>query len=277
MLKLSMKITIITLFPRMFPGTLGDGLIGKANFQLEVIDLKQYKSSMGNHMYIDQRPFGGGEGMLICPRVIENAMKNIDVGKYIFPSPCGPVFNQQIAERLSKEEHLVFLCGRYEGIDARALNHYNFESISLGDFILCGGEVAAMTIIETIVRLLKGTLSNEDSIINESFYMGGLLEHDHFCELREWQGHNVPQVLLEGNHSHINEWKYKNSLSKTITYRPDLFNKYVLAFLFICILQFINCDFSDIEKIKRKLYFKNLRQNSLTNAKIPIFSDSQNK
>ncbi len=274
MLKLSMKITIITLFPRMFPGTLGDGLIAKANFQLEIIDLKQYKSNMGNHMYIDQRPFGGGEGMLICPSVIENVMQNIS-GRCIFPSPCGPVFDQQMAERLSKEEHLVFLCGRYEGIDSRALNHYNFEPISLGDFILCGGEVAAMTMIETIVRLLKGTLSNKDSIINESFYMGGLLEHDHFCELREWQGKKVPQVLLEGNHAHIDQWRYENSLFKTITYRPDLFGKYVLGFLFMCILQFVNCSFFEIEKIKRKLYFKHLRQNSIKNAKIPIFCDTQ--
>ena len=257
MLKLSMKITIITLFPGMFPGNLGDGLIGKANFQLEIIDLKQYKGSSGNHMYIDQRPFGGGEGMLICPTVIENVMSNISGGKRIFPSPCGPVFNQQTAEQLSKEEHLVFLCGRYEGIDARALDHYKFQPISLGDFILCGGEVAAMTMIETIIRLLKGTLSNEDSLINESFYMGGLLEHDHFCELRKWKEMEVPQVLLEGNHAHINEWRYENSLLKTIKYRPDLFNKYVLAFFFICILQFINCDFSEINK----LYFKNLYKN----------------
>lgn len=263
-----MKITIITLFPNMFPGTLGEGLIGKANFELEVIDLKNYKSNSGNHLYIDQRPFGGGEGMLICPTVIENVMKDIPFGKRIFPSPCAAVFTQQTAEQLSKENHLVFLCGRYEGVDARALKYYDFQSISLGDFILCGGEVAAMTMAETIIRLQKGTLSNENSVTNESFYMGGLLEHDHFCELREWKGIPVPPVLLNGNHSHIDLWRYEDSLIKTKEFRSDLFDKYVFAYFFTCILIFVNTDFSDIEKIRRKLYFKNLQQKQLKNTKI---------
>ncbi len=219
----------------MFPGCLGAGLIQKKNIQIEIIDITQYKTPHNNHKYIDQPPFGGGEGMIICPSVISNIMTNLPAGKRLYMSPRGKVFNQNIGESLAKEEHLIFLCGRYEGVDQRAIDFYDFEELSLGDFILCGGEVAAMTMCEVIIRLQSGTLSNEESVRNESFY-NGLLEHDQYTEFREWNGLTVPSVLLEGNHAKIKQWQIINAIEKTKQNRPDLIQIFTLHLCIIFIL-----------------------------------------
>lgn len=235
-----MKITIITIFPSMFPGCLGAGLIFKKQIPINIIDITQHKTHKSNYSYIDQPPFGGGAGMIICPSVISNM--NIPIGRRLYMSPRGKVFNQSLAEELAKEEHLIFLCGRYEGIDERAIQFYNFEEVSLGDFILCGGEVAAMTMCETIIRLQKDTLSNELSIREESFY-NGLLEYDQYTETREWNGMKVPSVLLEGNHKKIEAWQVMNSIDKTRKNRPDLYNKVVFDFMICCLLTIANTKF----------------------------------
>lgn len=249
------RISILTIFPNAFPGALGVGLIGKSSTHMEVIDLKQYKSKRNNHYYLDDKPFGETTGMVLCPSVVERAIQSFDLTKckLIYPSPRGIPFTYEVAERLSKQEHLVFLCGRYEGVDQRAIDHYEFEEISLGDFILCGGEVATMAMCEAIIRLHDNTLSNPDSVRDESFY-NDILEHNHYTECREWKGYLVPEVLLKGNHHEINLWKLNSAIQNTQKTRPDLALKFKQkCLIFVLFILMTPKIMKKIQKLNRRI------------------------
>ena len=232
-----MKFNVLTIFPDIFPGNLGSGLIGKAlhnaKFHLNLIDLTLYKDD-GR---IDDRPIGGQEGMIIKAQTIDNAIKhnNLRNNKIIYLSPRGQVFNQSIANNLLYYENITLICGRYEGIDARILLKYDIQELSIGDFILCGGEVAAMVVIETVVRLIPSVLKNQQSIMNESF-SNYLLEHDYFTKPDNWSAMIVPDILKSGNHKEIKRWQFINSYNITKQNRPDLillFNHdFIIVFFF---------------------------------------------
>jgi tRNA (guanine37-N1)-methyltransferase len=230
-----MKFKVITLFPQVFPGTLGIGLIGKALnnrlFTLDVIDLKKY-SQNGR---VDDRPFGGGPGMIIRPDILSNCFDDNQMKEEIilFVSPRGLQFTQSMANFIKNNFTSVnLLCGRYEGIDERLFKKYKILEISIGDFVLCGGEIAVMTIIESIVRLLPNVLHNEHSTIFESF-TNGLLEHSHYTMNRTWANHEIPEVLITGNHYNIAKYQFIDSFKRTKNTRYDLFANYNLIYI-IC-------------------------------------------
>ena len=235
------KFKIITLFPKIFPdnddanGPLSHGLIGRAlkdkQFSLEIIDLKNY----ANKNRMDFRPFGGGPGMIIRGDLLDNCFQVNNIKKLYFMSPRGKVFDQNKAKLMAKEEEITILCDRYEGIDERIFYKYDIEEISIGDFILCGGEVAAMTIIETVVRLLPNVLHNSESIVDESFE-NYLLEHSHFTYDRNLFGYDVPELLFNGNHLAIKEFRFGESLYRTLENRPDLFIKFLFSYFVVNIL-----------------------------------------
>ncbi len=223
----------MTLFPEIFPGPLSCGIIGKALkknlFSLETIDLKQY-SKNGR---IDCRPFGGSPGMIIKPEILERCFceNNVDKEVIFFMSPSGFVFDQKMAMDLHQNFSTInILCGRYEGIDQRLFEQFNIVEISIGDFILCGGEIASMTIIESIVRLIPSVLHNENSIQEESF-SNGLLEHEHFTKPSIWRDLSVPKILFSGHHKEISKHRFIDSCNKTQKFRNDLWQKYLLNFI----------------------------------------------
>lgn len=224
-----MKFNIITLFPDAFPGILDFGLIGKALknqiFTLNIIDLKKF-SINGR---VDDRPCGGGPGMIIKPEIIKKCLIDSHIDKQVifFLSPRGSKFDHNKAKFLQQNlTEMTFLCGRYEGIDQRLFEKFKIIEISLGDFILCGGEVAAMTMIESITRLIPGVLNSEESAYDESF-SNNLLEHDHYTKPIIWQDLSVPEVLLSGHHKNINTWKLLNSFKNTHLNRYDLVEKFI--------------------------------------------------
>ena len=239
------NVRIGTIFPGLFPGPLGASCIGKKLgelWSLEVDDLRQFASN--KHKSIDDEPFGGGGGMVIRPDIVDTWLSshNLQVNpsggkinkdtlqKIVYVSPRGRVFSNKIAKELIKQD-LCILCGRYEGVDARVLEHWGIEEISIGDFVLHGGEVASMVIVETCLRYLDGMIKAH-SVENDSFETG-LLEFDHFTRPAEWipigekKVYNVPKVLRSGNHSEINEWRNQNSMKITKENRPDLLKKYL--------------------------------------------------
>ncbi len=228
-----MRIKIITIFPDCFPGTLGIGKIGQAlkknMFSLKIIDLKKY-SKFG---MVDDRPYGGSAGMILSPKIISKTLNKRE--NNIFMSPRGAVMNQNLFQQYSKYKNITILCGRYEGVDQRILNYYNITEISLGDFILCGGEVASQVFIEGIVRLLPNVVGNDESLVNESFNYG-LLEHDHFTRPQVWNNINVPSILLNGHHKQINIWRFHNACSNTINNRPDVWKIFIFKSLAIVLL-----------------------------------------
>lgn len=225
------KITILTLFPEMFPGPLGHSLIGKALekslWQLQVVDIRDFAGD--KHQTVDDTSFGGGPGMVMRPDVVDKALSSVmEKGKarLIHLSPRGKVFHQAAAREMATSPlPFVFLCGRYEGIDQRVLDAWGAEDMSLGDFILTGGELAAMTILDAVVRLIPGVIGDEESLEEESFSKG-LLEYPHYTRPREWQGHLVPEVLLSGHHEKIASWRLEQAKEITQTRRPDLWDKY---------------------------------------------------
>lgn len=226
------KITILTLFPEMFPGPLGHSLIGKALekslWQLQVVDIRDFAGD--KHQTVDDTSFGGGPGMVMRPDVVDKALSSVmEKGKarLIHLSPRGKVFHQAAAREMATSQlPFVFLCGRYEGIDQRVLDAWGAEDMSLGDFILTGGELAAMTILDAVIRLIPGVIGDEESLEEESFSQG-LLEYPHYTRPREWQGHVVPEVLLSGHHEKIASWRLEQAKEITRTRRPDLWDKYI--------------------------------------------------
>jgi len=227
-----MKIDVLTLFPEIFEYIFGWSIVGRA-IKNELVDLGCINIrdfSKDKHKRVDDYPFGGGLGMVMKPEPIYDSIQSIrkDNSKVIYLSPKGKVYNQKLANRLSKEEHLILLCGHYEGIDNRIIENYVDEVISIGDFVLTGGEIPAMVLIDSIVRLIPGVLSSEDSYMEESHY-NGLLEYPQYTRPREFRGHLVPPILLSGDHKKIEQWKKYESLKNTYLNRKELLEKIELT------------------------------------------------
>lgn len=221
-----MKIHVLSLFPPMFEGVFGSSILNKAQekgaVELAVIDIREY--SENKHKQVDDYPYGGGAGMVLKPEPMFNAVEAITEGRkprIILMCPQGERFTQKKAEELAQEEELVFLCGHYEGYDERIRKHLVTDEISIGDFVLTGGELPAMTVVDAVVRLLPGVLGQEDSHIQDSFSTG-LLEHPHYTRPADYRGMTVPDVLLSGNHAKIEAWREEQSFKRTLERRPDL-------------------------------------------------------
>jgi len=223
------KAQIFTLYPEIFPGPLNKGLYGKALskkiWDLKVVNIRD--SAEDKHKTVDDTPFGGGSGMLLKPDVLAKSIdQNIKIGERIFYlSPKGKKFDQKIAKDLAKEKYINLICGHFEGIDERILSTRNIEEISIGDFILSGGETAAFVIIDSILRLLPGVIGNEMSKKDESFE-NGLLEYPQYTKPLIWEKKSVPEVLLSGDHAKIKDWRLSQSEAITRDRRPDLWQKY---------------------------------------------------
>lgn len=225
------NVTILTLFPEMFPGPLGHSLLGKALekklWELHVVDIRSFAED--KHQTVDDTCFGGGPGMVMRPDIIDKALSSVmEKGKarLIHLTPRGQVFRQGLAQEVALSPlPLVFLCGRYEGIDQRVLDEWQAEDVSLGDFVLTGGELAAMTILDATLRLIPGIIGDEASLEEESFSTG-LLEYPHYTRPRVWKGHEVPEVLLSGHHERIQTWRQEQAIKITQERRPDLWNLY---------------------------------------------------
>lgn len=223
-----MNFHILTLFPEMVMNGLGASITGRAMdsgaIEVEAIDIREY--SEDKHRHVDDTPYGGGAGMVMQPGPVCGAYEALcqRTGKrprVIYMTPQGRVFNQSVAEELSKEEDLVFLCGHYEGIDERALELIGADYLSLGDFVLTGGELPAMVMLDCIARLVPGVLNNEASAEEESFH-GNLLEYPQYTRPEVFQGMAVPKVLLSGHHQNISQWRREQSIKRTLERRPDL-------------------------------------------------------
>ena len=223
------KAQIFTLYPEIFPGPLNKGLYGKALskkiWDLKVVNIRD--SAEDKHKTVDDTPFGGGSGMLLKPDVLAKSIdQNIKIGERIFYlSPKGKKFDQKIAKDLAKEKYINLICGHFEGIDERILSTRNIEEISIGDFILSGGETAAFVIIDSILRLLPGVIGNEMSKKDESFE-NGLLEYPQYTKPLIWEKKSVPEVLLSGDHAKIKDWRLSQSEAITRDRRSDLWQKY---------------------------------------------------
>ena len=222
--------TVLSLFPEMFPGTLDFSLSGKALkkglWNLKKINIRDFSNDKNGK--VDDVPFGGGHGMVIKPDVLDKALKSVseDKGPRIYLSPRGKKFDQAFAKSLSKEKGAVFICGRYEGVDERFLIHNNVEEISVGDFILSGGEIGAQIIMDATIRLLPNVIGNSKGLVEESFE-NNLLEYPLYTYPRVWNEIEVPKVLMSGDHKKIKMWKIKMSENITKSKRPDLWSKYI--------------------------------------------------
>ena len=220
---------VFTLYPDFFPGPLDKGLYGKAMekkiWDLKTVDIREY--ALDKHKTVDDTPYGGGSGMLLKPDVVAKSLDaNIKNGEKIFYlSPRGKVFNQNIAKEISKENKVNIICGHFEGIDQRVLDNRKIEEISIGDFILSGGETASYVFLDSILRLIPGVIGNEDSKNEESFE-NGLLEYPQYTKPQIWEEKSVPNVLLSGDHAKIKDWRLTQSKAITRHRRPDLWQKY---------------------------------------------------
>ncbi len=229
---------IITLFPDAFPGTLGLSLTGKALqeglWALETIDLRPF--GIGKHRNVDDTPAGGGAGMVLRADVVAKAFDEAAIGTpgdrarwpVIYLSPRGKPFDQSMARRFAGTDGVTMLCGRFEGVDQRVLDHYAVEEVSLGDFVLTGGEIAAQAMIDATVRLLPGVLGNASSTEEES-HSHGLLEHPQYTRPAIWEGREIPEVLTSGNHAAVEKWRRAEAEKLTNERRPDLWNAYAKA------------------------------------------------
>ena len=220
---------VFTLYPEVFPGPLSKGLYGKALskelWNLKVVNIRN--AAEDKHKTVDDTPYGGGSGMLLKADVLAKSLdqNKTESERIIYLSPKGKKFNQLYAKELSKEKSVSFICGHFEGVDERVLSTRNIEEISIGDYILSGGETAAFVMIDSVLRLLPGILGNKNSILEESFE-NGLLEHPQFTKPQIWEKKGVPEVLLSGDHSKIKDWRLSQSEAITRDRRPDLWQKY---------------------------------------------------
>ncbi|PTK39835.1 tRNA (guanosine(37)-N1)-methyltransferase TrmD [Staphylococcus hominis] len=228
-----MKIDYLTLFPEMFDGVLNHSILKRAQdkniIEVNTVNFRDYAEN--KHNQVDDYPYGGGQGMVLKPEPVFNAMQDLkrtDKTRVILMCPQGRPFSQAIAEELSEAEHIVFICGHYEGYDERIRENLVTDEISMGDYVLTGGELPAMTMTDAIVRLIPGVLGNEQSHQDDSF-SDGLLEFPQYTRPREYKGMTVPDVLLSGNHANIEKWRYEQKLIRTLHNRPDLLEKYQLS------------------------------------------------
>ena len=220
---------VFTLYPEIFPGPLSKGLYGKALsknlWNLNIVNIRD--AAEDKHKTVDDTPYGGGSGMLLKADVLAKSLdqNKIEGEKVIYLSPKGKKFDQNYAQELSNEKSVSFICGHFEGVDERVLSTRNIEEISIGDYILSGGETAAFVVIDSILRLLPGVLGNENSRVDESFE-NGLLEYPQYTKPQIWEEKSVPEVLLSGDHSKIKDWRLSQSEAITRVRRPDLWQKY---------------------------------------------------
>ena len=223
------KANILTLLPKAYPGLLGMSVVGRAlNNKIWDINLVDIKKFSCENNKVDDPPFGGGPGMVLRPDVLDRAISSVpdyDLPKY-YLSPRGEKFDQKMAIKLSKQRGGTFICGRYEGIDQRFIDHHRLIEISVGDYILSGGDLALMVILDTVIRLIPGVIGNKDGLLEETFN-NNLLEYPLYTQPREWKNLKVPEILLSGNHNKIKDWKIKQSESITKKKRPDFWKKYL--------------------------------------------------
>lgn len=224
-----MKINILTLFPEMFTAVTESSILGKAGekgiLDVRLINIRDF--TRDKHRKTDEYPFGGGVGMVMTAQPIFDAIRSLDAGgKIIYMSPRGKILDRQKIEELAELEEITILCGHYEGVDQRVLDKWKMEEISIGDYILTGGELAAMVLIDSVSRFIPEVLGSEESAMEESIY-SGLLEYDQYTKPREYEGLTVPEVLFGGNHKRIHLWQYECSLRLTKERRPDLFEAYL--------------------------------------------------
>lgn len=229
---MSWHVTLLTLFPDMFPGYLGQSLAGRAlergDWMFDCVQIRSFGE--GKHQTVDDTPFGGGAGMVMRADIIEKALLSVPhAGRKIYMSPRGRVLDQNLVKELAGEDKLTILCGRYEGVDQRVLDAHGFEEISIGDYVLSGGEPAALILMDACIRLLPGVMGNETTPDEESF-SNGLLEYPHYTRPPVWTDANgesraVPDVLKSGNHAEIAKWRQAQSLQLTQSVRPDLLKK----------------------------------------------------
>ncbi|HZG84424.1 tRNA (guanosine(37)-N1)-methyltransferase TrmD [Paenibacillus sp.] len=230
-----MRIDVLTLFPEMFHGVFHASILGKAQekgiVSLRAVNFREF--SENKHQTVDDYPYGGGGGMVLKPEPIFNAVEHVvsESGKegaqagrpprVVLMCPQGERYTQKKAEQFAKEEHLILVCGHYEGYDERIREHLVTDEISIGDFVLTGGELAACVVVDSVVRLLPGALGNEQSSVTDSFSTG-LLEYPHYTRPAEYRGWKVPDVLLSGHHANVEQWRREQSLYRTWSRRPDL-------------------------------------------------------
>ncbi len=242
-----MRFDVLTLFPDMFRAVLGDSIINRAKenglIELNFIDIRDFTKN--KHRKVDDYPYSGGGGMLMMPQPVYDAYMSIadglDYKPYtIYMSPQGKVFDQATAKTLTEHNHIVLLCGHYEGIDQRVLDMIVDAEISIGDFVLTGGEIPAMAVIDAVSRMIPGVLANETSYSDESHF-SGLLEHPQYTRPEEFMGVKIPDVLLSGHHANINKWKREQALKNTYLKRPDMLESAELS----------KSDIEYIEELKR--------------------------
>ncbi len=232
---MSLQFNILTLFPEMFPGVLGHSLAGKAlergDWTYNAVNIRDFTADV--HKSVDDTPYGGGAGMVMRPDIIEKATLSLEnPGKKIYLSPRGKPLTQAKVKEMAAMPALTLLCGRYEGVDQRVLDAYEFEEVSIGDYVLSGGEPAALILMDACIRLLPGVMGNDDTADNESFgaNTGGLLEYPHYTRPAVWEAQNgqsyaVPDILQSGHHGNIEKWRTEQSLELTKQRRPDLLKK----------------------------------------------------
>ena len=223
------QTNILTLFPEMFPGPLGYSVIGRALedklWSLNTVNIRDFATD--KHHTVDDTPCGGGAGMLLKPDIVDAALGSVSSDKIIYLSPRGALFNYKMANELITQNNITFICGRFEGIDQRVLDKWEVIEVSIGDFILAGGEIAAMAVIESCVRLLPRVLGDPQSTEFESFSQN-LLEYPQYTKPVNWDGNLVPEVLLSGHHREIASWRLKQAKQITASRRPDLWQQYLV-------------------------------------------------
>lgn len=226
-----MRFDVLTLFPELFDFVMNESIIGRAQ-ENKLIEIKAHNIrdySLDKHKKVDDYPYGGGNGMVMACQPVIDAYKAITAGlatkpKVIYMSPQGKVLTQQMARELSEQQHLILLCGHYEGIDERIIEEIVDEEISIGDYVLTGGELPAMVLMDCVSRLVPGVLSSEGSYSDESHF-NGLLEYPQYTRPADYNGKLVPDILLSGHHANIDKWRHEQSLMRTRVKRPDLYEK----------------------------------------------------
>ncbi len=226
---MSFKATVLTLYPEMFPGHLGFSLAGKAaergDWSLDAVNIRDFAED--KHRSVDDTPAGGGAGMVLRADILARAIDAVsgdDARPRLLMSPRGRPLTQQRVRELAEGPGVVIVCGRFEGVDQRVIDGRNLEEISIGDYILSGGEPAALTLLDAVVRVLPGVMGNAESGTHESFE-NGLLEHPHYTRPAEWEGQGIPEVLTSGNHAAIDKWRHEQALELTRARRPDLLDE----------------------------------------------------